>query len=156
MDDSAEWRARAAEDWLKRASSLRRRAESARQTMDEIAAAIDGIGAVVYDKVGGSAEMEHGDDALSERLCRLEAARARYAARMDDFARQAERVDVLLDMLPDSRHAVLLRLHYVDGMTWEEVCADMHYSYSMMMCLRISALLSLYDIMPESVGGMPD
>ena len=38
-----------------------------------------------------------------------------------------------IDRLPDERLARLLRLRYIDGMTWERVAVEMHYSY-MQVC----------------------
>ena len=48
-----------------------------------------------------------------------------------------------IDRLPDERLARLLRLRYIDGMTWDQVAVEMHYSYRQVCNLHSQALTRL-------------
>lgn len=45
--------------------------------------------------------------------------------------------------LPDSRHRTLLYEYYINGLTWEEVAAKMHYTWRWTMRLRKEALVEI-------------
>lgn len=156
-NDFDEYRATQAEEWMRDVRRASLSARNAKQRLDEVRAVMDGIGAVVYDKVGGAAGMEHGDDAMAARVMRLDAATGTWAERYADFMARVQRADLALDRLDDPRHARLLRLHYFDLWEWERVCTDMGYSYSHMMRLRFDALLALYDVIRDAPGvSVPD
>ena len=65
---------------------------------------------------GGGSD-RHRDDAMiavADQVDALLAASARYL-------RQIERVERFIGLLPDARHRTVLRLRYVDGLSWTKV-----------------------------------
>ena len=58
---------------------------------------------------------------------RMKPLRYKYITRRAEALRQAEAVERLLDILPE-RSAQLLRLHYIQGESFEAVAVAMHYS----------------------------
>lgn len=84
----------------------------------------------------GSAGRDSKTDALIDRVDKL---RATYEAR------KAELVDALLEIenaikeLP-YRERTLVRLYYAKGMTWEQVCVEMSYSWAQIHRIHAAAL----------------
>nr|DAW55822.1 MAG TPA: Protein of unknown function (DUF722) [Caudoviricetes sp.] len=68
--------------------------------------------------------------AAVERMDELEAELAEQIVERVTIRRE---IGQAIDRVPDERLARLLRLRYIDGMTWERVAVEMHYSY-MQVC----------------------
>ena len=51
--------------------------------------------------------------------------------------------------MPDPTEARVLRLRYLLGWKWENICVEVGYSYDGIMKLRRRALVSFYEVMPR-------
>lgn len=65
-------------------------------------------------------------------------------------AKEAELQDALLDIefaiaMLDPRERQLVRLHYIDGLKWEQVCLEMDYSWRQVHRIHSSALNKLKE-----------
>lgn len=132
------------ESYLEGIADAKRAIRRLEQDRAEMRAAIDQIRGVRYDRQGGSATMEHGDDAMFATIQRLEDIEqsvlqkaAAYADAISDWLYVRSRIPQL--------HADVLTMHYIEGMTWETVASLASYSERNIYRLRWDALLSLYE-----------
>lgn len=51
-------------------------------------------------------------------------------------------IEKAIEILPP-RERTLIRLHYIEGLTWEEVCATMNYSWRQVHRIHAKALVAL-------------
>ena len=112
-------------------------------------AAIDGLRAVCYDRVGGHTTRGAGDDQMMqilERLERIEQAvqdkAADYAAALEEWHTIGERMD--------AQAFELLDAHYIKGEGWEHIADRIHVSRRTIFRERLMALCDLYQEMPPS------
>lgn len=143
-----------AERWMREAARIVRACETAKNRLAELERGIGHIRAVVYDRIGGKTSMLSGDDAVVEQVARIDAARERYIAAFTEYIEAAVEIDKTLARLDDERFALLLRLYYFDGHTWDEVAKRMAYTQRNVMLIRRKALLALFDLIPG--GELPD
>ena len=69
-------------------------------------------------------------DQLMERLIRQQA----------ELVAQRNKIETAISDVPEPRLRELLRLRYVDGMTWEQISVHLHYSYMQVCRLHGKAL----------------
>ena len=72
-----------------------------------------------------------------EHILALEEVLAGQIGRRTEIRRE---IGQAIDGVPDDRLAHLLRLRYVDGLTWERIAVEMHYSYKQIRRLHGRAL----------------
>lgn len=65
------------------------------------------------------------------------------SAEIDKLIDEKDRAIKLICTLDDARHITLLRRHYVDGATWEQIAVDMVYSWRHVHRLHSDALQAL-------------
>lgn len=62
-----------------------------------------------------------------------------YKRKTDELAKVIRTIEKAIDCL-QSKERTLMRLYYVEGMTWEEVGTVMHYSWSQLHRIHARAL----------------
>ena len=126
---------------------LRLRMESAKAAYEQALAAVDGVKAVRYDKIGSTAAA-HGDDATAALIERLDASGTAMAEAIAEWARECEEFDGLCRSLaPQS--AYVLSMRYRNGARWGEIADRLRYSAAYVRGeLRARALLELYEFIP--------
>lgn len=67
-----------------------------------------------------------------------------YHAKLAEIAQELQAIETGIDTLPPTER-VLLRLRYVHGLTWEEVCVDMSYSWRQVHRIHAKALEALRE-----------
>lgn len=75
--------------------------------------------------------MPHGSgksDPTSDKALAIVDLRERYEAMTEDLARECLAIEDLIKGL-DPTERKLARLRYIEGLTWEEVCVEMNYSW---------------------------
>lgn len=82
---------------------------------------------------GDGRSMEHTLERMGELAVELTQQR-------DKLIRLRREIGVAIDTVPDARLQELLRLRYIDGMTWERVAVQMDYSYMQVCRLHGKAL----------------
>lgn len=103
---------REANDMMERIARLESLAE---RTTSPITPNSIGYGGGISDKVGNSAS------ALADM-------RTAAQERADAYFGHAQQVELAINALPDSLQRTILRKRYLDGMRWEEIAMDVHYS----------------------------
>ena len=73
---------------------------------------------------------------------RRERLEARYHAKAEELAAELLSVEELLEGLPP-RERVVLRCYYVQGLTWEQACEAVHYSWRQIHRIHSGALIRL-------------
>lgn len=141
--------------YLKEVKNAYRKLENIKAERDRIRSSIDGLKAVVYDKVGGSATMEHGDDAMFRSIEKLEEAELVLSIQADvctDLI--SEWVEVSNSIDPEMLR--IIDMHYFQGMTWEDIAKLEDKDSCKLPCsvrtvyrIRSDAMLSLYDAIPK-------
>lgn len=64
-------------------------------------------------------------------------------AEIDRLVAEKDKAIKLICTLEDDRHITLLRRHYVDGATWEQIAVDMGYSWRHIHRIHAIALIEL-------------
>ncbi len=80
---------------------------------------------------------------------KIETHRAEILARHAAEIQEAQEVERILERLP-SKQGELLRLHYVQGLTYEAIAEQMHYCTPTIYNLRQKALASVVDIITKT------
>ena len=135
-----------AEKWLKHIRHLGARVETMRAEIDAEREAASGLKAIQYDGMPKAATST--GDALPNAVIRIQ---ERISAFVEELARYTDergRAHDALSGMSDPLEHRALTYYYLLGMSWEECCVKMHYSYDGMMSLRKRALCSAYDFMP--------
>lgn len=112
--------------WLWRYRDLMRECRQLKDQTTSLRENIDGLKAqrlngMPTGSAGRSDRLESAFDKLSE----LE---AQWNKRFDEMTDALIRIDHAIGMVEDSKMRTLLRMHYIDGRTWEQVAEAMCYS----------------------------
>ena len=83
---------------------------------------------------GGNAK----EDMVAEHLELLD----HYKAKKAELAAEQLAIEKAIDSLP-YRERTMLRLYYIDGLTWEDVCVQMSYSWKWVHQIHSDALQKL-------------
>ena len=67
-----------------------------------------------------------------------------YHAKLAEIAKELQAIETGIDTLPPTER-VLLRLRYIHGLSWEEVCVDMSYSWRQVHRIHAKALEALRE-----------
>ena len=57
-----------------------------------------------------------------------------------------DEIERTIEAVPDGTMRLLLRLRYMDGLTWEEIAVKMHYTYQWVCVLHGRALKELIEV----------
>ena len=119
-----------------------------RKERDRLLAMISELEAILYgprsSKIDGMprsrAKVDNGQlEAQMERHAKL---RALYEEKVQNLAAQMHVIEGAIDALP-SKMRTLCRLYYIEGKTWDQVGADMGYSWSQVHRIHGEALQML-------------
>jgi len=75
--------------------------------------------------------------------------RDRYQAKLDELAAEQLAIETAIDTLSATTR-MLLRYRYIEGLTWEEVCVKMSYSWRQTHRLHAKALDTLRQREPKA------
>lgn len=114
---------------------------------DKLAAMIDEVEAVLYGprapKLDG---LPHGGSAPGSVV---EEAAVKHAELLEKYRRKVEELTAALALIENAievlepRERTLIRLYYAQGLTWEEVCVAMSYSWRQIHRIHGAALEAL-------------
>lgn len=89
---------------------------------------------------GGSGENYVREERLDDKAELLEL----YKAKEAELAAELLAIEQAIDSL-EPRERLLIRLHYIDGQTWEQVCISMTYSWAQVHRIHGAALERLRE-----------
>lgn len=119
-----------------------------RRERDQLAKMLADIEAVMYGPRasrmdgmprGGSGKAGGPTEELVTRHIELE---RQYKAKVAELTDRLDRIEQALEVL-DPRERTLIRLHYIEGCIWEEVCIEMAYSWMQVHRIHAKALEKL-------------
>ena len=70
-----------------------------------------------------------GADKIQNAVCRIADIEADINREIDRQIDLRERIETAICAIPDGRLRDLMRYRYIDGLTWEQIAVEMHYSY---------------------------
>ena len=70
-----------------------------------------------------------GADKIQNAVCRIADIEQKINREIDRQIDLRERIEAAICAIPDGRLRDLMRYRYIDGMTWEQIAVEMHYSY---------------------------
>lgn len=136
-----------AEAYCEHIRELKRCMARAEANYAEAASAADGVMAVRYDVIGGTAR-RHGDDAMVAAVERIKATGADMAEKIAAWAAECEAFDDAMERITPLS-ALVLSLYYRNGLKWDEVAEKMGFSCSYVRQeLRVRALAELSHELP--------
>lgn len=103
------------------------RAEEA-QLRDELRAIESVLTAPRSPNYDGMPHSHGGSDIMTELVAKHIALQERYCHQLDRLAASQLRVEELIESL-DAEARMVLRLRYIDGLAWEEICVQRSYSW---------------------------
>lgn len=118
-----------------------------RRERDRLAAMIKELESTMYGPRGPRLDgMPHGGGGNSSPIESLAAKHDEllrlYQAKVEDLTEQLEAIEAAIKPLAP-RERTLIRLHYIDGLTWEQVCVAMGYSWMQVHRIHSKALEQL-------------
>lgn len=139
-----EYRIDQAERWLEHVRDLRLTVRAMQVDIGGERELIDGMRGIGTERVSGS----HDPDRMSDTIARYEAKLDELRQWMDHLLEDMDEARECIARIPDGVSSSLLTMRFVDGLTWDEVCGELGYSFHHVMRLRRRALLQAYDVMP--------
>lgn len=70
-----------------------------------------------------------GTDKIQNAVCRIADIEADINREIDRQIDLRARIETAICAIPDGRLRDLMRYRYMDGITWEQIAVEMHYSY---------------------------
>ena len=70
-----------------------------------------------------------GADKIQNAVCRIADIEADIDRQIDRQIDLRARIETAICAIPDGRLRDLMRYRYIDGLTWEQIAVEMHYSY---------------------------
>lgn len=70
-----------------------------------------------------------GTDKIQNAVCRIADIEQKINRDIDRQIDLRERIEAAVCAIPDGKLRDLMRYRYIDGMTWEQIAVEMHYSY---------------------------
>lgn len=114
---------------------------------DRLAAMIQDVEAVIYGprapKLDGLPRSGGGaNSAVEDAAIRHADLLARYEQKVAELTDALAEIETAIEVLAP-RERTLIRLHYAQGLTWEEVCVAMNYSWRQVHRIHGQALAAL-------------
>ena len=127
---------------LKTYRDLKREQQQIRQQLEALEAAM------YYPKpqrLSGMPSAPSQGNALENMVEQHVALQERYRAKLNELEAEQLAIETAIDAL-DTRARQLIRYRYIDGLTWEEVCVAMSYSWRQTHRLHSAALTALKEM----------
>ena len=111
---------------LKSSQAVRLEREHLQKEIERVEATLDGLKAPSWDG------MPHGSgvsDPVLQAVTQYDVLLGRYRAQEAELAAALVEVEALIASLDDHTERDIMRLRYIKGLTWEEVCVAVNYSW---------------------------
>ena len=84
-------------------------------------------------------------DKLGNVLWRIQEKEIRYLAKLDVILNEEKEIEKVIDSLEDSRERTIMRYRYISGLSWEEVCVKVNYSWKQVHRFHKKSLNKILD-----------
>lgn len=112
-----------------------------RQELDRVEASMDGPGGSNMD---GMPRGSGAGDQVLAIVSQHIALKDKYLQLLGELSRAQAEIEDLINVLPP-RYRVLMRLRYIQGLQWEEVCVAVGYGWSQTHHIHAKALDAILD-----------
>lgn len=146
IEHSPEVKRICAEAYLKHVRSLAVKVRNLENDIAEQREQLDGITAIQYREQVTQTQQT---DKFEQAVIKLQELIADYCTELAGYVDEQKTAHEVLRKLERPEHQCALKAYYVKAKSWEQVCVDMGYSWGGMMKLRASAIVDVYDVMPE-------
>lgn len=127
---------------LKAYIEIKRELADLRRRREELEAALYGPRAQAIDGMPRSGSGEN--YVREERMDRKDEVLAMYEAKEAELQAALVAIEKAIEKL-EPRERQLVRLHYIDGLKWEQVCLEMDYSWRQVHRIHSNALNKLKE-----------
>lgn len=148
MTEWDDWRVEQAHAYLERVRRMGADCAGLRRLVEDARANLGAVRGLDYSRGGGGTQTA-GDDAIVNEIAAVQESVASYVAKLAEYEDERHRAAMTVDRMPDPTEARVIRLRYLLGWKWENICVEVGYSYDGIMKLRRRALVSFYEVMPR-------
>lgn len=148
MTEWDDWRVEQAHAYLERVRRMGADCAGLRRLVEDARANLGAVRGLDYSRGGGGTQTA-GDDAIVNEIAAVQESVASYVAKLAEYEDERHRAAMTVDRMPDPTEARVIRLRYLLGWKWENICVEVSYSYNGIMKLRRRALMSFYEVMPR-------
>ena len=127
---------------------LSKEAEQLRLRICELRAKKDGVRAFFIKEISAASQR----DMLADAIAEIESLEGIYIRKTTELMRLKRVYEQLFDQLPDRQLRLILRLKYIDLMSWEEVAGTLEYTVRNCHALHKLALAQLQNILAQSTS----
>ena len=85
-------------------------------------------------------------DKVFKAVSRYLEASEKYANKVDELTNELYYIEACIDHLSDPNERTLLRLRYISGMKWENICVEMGYEWAQTHRIHADALIHILQI----------
>lgn len=96
-------------------------------------------------QLSGMPRSSSGDNRLDALIDRREELLHSYRAKIREMDTELKAIEAAIEALEDSRERTILRLYYLEGLTWERVCVRVGYSWQQTHRIHAKALRRLAE-----------
>ena len=147
MTEWDDWRVEQAHAYLERVRRMGADCAGLRRLVEDARANLGAVRGLDYSRGGGG--QTAGDDAIVNEIAAVQESVQAYVTRLAEYEDERHRAAMTVDRMPDPTEARVIRLRYLLGWKWENICVEVGYSYDGIMKLRRRALASFFDVMPR-------
>lgn len=147
MTEWDDWRVEQAHAYLERVRRMGADCAGLRRLVEDARANLGAVRGLDYSRGGGTRTA--GDDAIVNEIAAVQESVQAYVTRLAEYEDERHRAAMTVDRMPDPTEARVIRLRYLLGWKWENICVEVSYSYNGIMKLRRRALMSFYEVMPR-------
>lgn len=148
MTEWDDWRVEQAHAYLERVRRMGADCAGLRRLVEDARANLGAVRGLDYSR-GGGVSQTAGDDAIVNEIAAVQESVQAYVTRLAEYEDERHRAAMTVDRMPDPTEARVIRLRYLLGWKWENICVEVGYSYNGIMKLRRRALMSFYEVMPR-------
>lgn len=80
---------------------------------------------------------------MADKIAKLADLKALYDDKWDELINERLRIEEAINSLEDSTERALMGYKYIDGLTWEEVCVKINYSWKQTHRIHSRALKNI-------------
>jgi len=148
MTEWDDWRVEQAHAYLERVRRMGADCAGLRRLVEDARANLGAVRGLDYSRGGGGSQTA-GDDAIVNEIAAVQESVQAYVTKLAEYEDERHRAAMTVDRMPDPTEARVIRLRYLLGWKWENICVEVGYSYDGIMKLRRRALVSFYEVMPR-------
>lgn len=127
-----------AKEYLSQYQGLQRRIRSKQDEIEQIKTLMEGLAAIRYDK--DKVESSPTNDQMINGMIRIEEISNKIARDVSEAAALVDEITDRISRVKQNSLEMVLREHYINGLTFESICVNYHYEYRSIITMHGRAL----------------